>query len=82
MISTRKSTYWEGMCEKYMLLLSGENNILQKDIEYHILAIVKGILVLKQYIPTEMHIELNPAILYCTSLMMHENPGNPDIIGC
>ena len=63
MISTRKSTYWEGVSEKYMLLLSCENNILQKDIEYHILAIVKGILVLKQYAPTEMYIEINPAIL-------------------
>lgn len=51
------------MSEKYMLLLSCENNILQKDIEYHILAIVKGILVLKQYVRTEMHIKLNPAIL-------------------
>lgn len=40
------------MSEKYMLLLSCEDDILQKDIEYHIRAIVKGILVLKQYKPT------------------------------
>ena len=31
------------MSEYYMLLLSCEDDRLQKDIEYHILAIVKGI---------------------------------------
>ena len=53
MINTRKSTYWKGMSEKYMLLLFCEDDRLQKDIEYHILAIVKGILVLKKYELTE-----------------------------
>jgi hypothetical protein len=62
MINTRKSSYWKGMSEKHMLLLFCEDDRSQKDIEYHILAIFKGILVFKKYELTEMHVELNPAI--------------------